>query len=133
MLLAMPGTGLAQTAEAGLAPVAADPGEVVDFSADQVTYEGDGEIVAATGSVRMSRKGNYLAADQVVWNRSSGEVRAIGNVVLITPEGDKLVGDNVVLTDTLRDWKAEAGSRRHKARAPARSPRLRTPSTRRAP
>ncbi len=103
MLLAIRGTGLAQTVEAAPAPITADPGEAVDFSADQVTYQGDSEVVAATGSVRMSREGNHLAADQVVWNRSSGEVRAIGNVVLITPEGDKLVGDNVVLTDTLRD------------------------------
>ena len=50
-----------------------------------------------------TREGNYLAADQVIWNRKTGEVRAQGNVVLLTPQGDKLVGDNVVLTDTLRD------------------------------
>src|SRR5205823_14075909 len=43
------------------------------------------------------------AADEVGWNRKSGEVRARGNVVLLTPQGDKLVGDNVRLTDTLRD------------------------------
>ena len=30
-------------------------------------------------------------------------MRAIGNVVLLTPQSDKLVGDNVQLTDTLRD------------------------------
>jgi LPS-assembly protein len=114
MLLAWPVASMAQTAAPDLAQspetvpapapeAAAEGGEQVDFSADQVTYEGESEIVAATGSVRMSRDGNYLAADQVVWNRDSGEVRAIGNVVLITPEGDKLVGDNVVLTDSLRD------------------------------
>ena len=107
MLLVLPSTGLAQTVGLDMAPspdpVAAQSSELVDFSADQVAYEGDSEIVAATGSVRMSREGNYLAADQVVWNRGTGEVRAIGNVVLITPEGDKLVGDSVVLTDSLRD------------------------------
>jgi LPS-assembly protein len=107
MLVAWPGTGLAQTAEPQVAaspvPVPGNGSEQVDFSADQVSYEGDSEIVAAAGSVRMSREGNYLAADQVVWTRGTGEVRAIGNVVLITPGGDKLVGDNVILTDTLRD------------------------------
>ena len=51
----------------------------------------------------MERDGNYVAADQVVWNRNTGEVRAIGNVVVMNPEGDKFVGENVVLTDTLRD------------------------------
>ncbi len=55
----------------------------------------------------MSRDGNYLAADQVSWDRKTGEVRAEGNVVVVTPQGDKLVGDNVVLTDTLRDGTIE--------------------------
>jgi len=55
----------------------------------------------------MSREGNYLAADQITWNRQTGEVRAAGNVVVIDPRGDKLVGDNVVLTDTLRDGSIE--------------------------
>ncbi len=53
------------------------------------------DVVTVNGSVRMSREGNYLAAESVVWVRKSGQVRAIGNVVLMTPEGDKLVGDNV--------------------------------------
>ncbi|MES2120844.1 MAG: LPS assembly protein LptD [Pseudomonadota bacterium] len=76
---------------------------VVDFSADSVAYDGDTDVVTATGEVRMSREGNYVAAQSLVWNRKTGEVRAIGDVVLMTPQGDKLVGDNVVLTDTLRD------------------------------
>src|SRR3990170_4534274 len=63
--------------------------------------------VAAAGQVRMSRDGNYLAADRVTWNRRTGEVRAEGNVVVVNPEGDKLVGESVVLTDTLRDGTIE--------------------------
>ena len=92
------------------APVAAVPEtaeQTVTFSADQVTYDDDTDIVTASGDVRMEREGNYLAADQVVWNRKTGEVRGIGNVVLMTPQGDKLVGENVVLTDTLRDGTVE--------------------------
>ena len=60
-------------------------------------------MVTANGEVRMNREGNYLAADQVVWDRKSGQVFAKGNVVVVTPEGDKIVGDNVQLTDTMRD------------------------------
>ena len=75
----------------------------IEFSADQVTYDSGADIITASGAVRMSRDGNYLAADQVVWNRRSGEVRAQGSVVMMTPQGDKLIGEDVVLTDTLRD------------------------------
>jgi LPS-assembly protein len=76
---------------------------VVDFSADQVAYDNDADTVTATGEVRMTREGDSLAADQVLWDRKSGQVYAIGNVVLLTAQGDKLVGDKVQLTDTFRD------------------------------
>ena len=79
------------------------PNSLVEFSADQVTYDTAADVMTANGSVRMSREGNYLAADQAIWDRKSGQVRALGNVVVLTPQGDRLVGDNVVLTDTLRD------------------------------
>jgi LPS-assembly protein len=93
-----PSTGPAPTAQA---PQPAD--QIVQFSADTVTYDSDADVVTASGEVRMSREGNYVAADQVVWDRKSGRVHATGNVVLLTPEGDKLVGDTVELTDTLRE------------------------------
>ena len=104
VLLAVPAAAAAQTVGPQAAPPATVvPEELVEFSADQVTYDTNADIVSASGAVRMSREGNYLAADQVIWDRNSGEVRAFGNVVVVTPQGDKLVGDNVVLTDTLRD------------------------------
>ena len=113
MLLGAPATALAQAAAA---PAPADPVRAaaadeaepsVDFSADQVSYDTEGEVVTASGAVRMSRDGNYLAADQVIWDRRTGEVRAQGNVVVVSPEGDKLIGESVVLTDTLRDGSIE--------------------------
>ena len=104
MLLAFPVAAGAQTiAPAPLAPAPDGADQVVTFSADRVAYDSNADIVTASGDVRMNREGNYLAADQVVWDRKSGQVYAKGNVVAITPEGDKLIGDNVQLTDTLRD------------------------------
>ena len=104
LLLALPATAGAQTTPEPPAPLPENAAEaIVEFSADQVTYDSDADVVTASGEVRLSREGNYLAADEVVWNRKSGEVRAQGNVVLMTPEGDKLVGENVVLADTLRE------------------------------
>jgi LPS-assembly protein len=85
---------------------AAPPAEApatVEFSADQVVYDSENDVITATGQVRMSREGNYLAADAVTWDRKTGEVRARGNVVVVNPQGDKLIGENVLLSDTLRD------------------------------
>jgi LPS-assembly protein len=104
VLAGLPATLAAQPAPGAINVTPPDYGDqLVEFSADSVAYDSDADVLTASGAVRMSREGNYVAADSVVWNRKSGEVRAVGNVVLMTPEGDKLIGDNVVLTDTLRD------------------------------
>ena len=110
--LAWSGAAHAQDAAAPADPAvaaAADPAVVaaaepqVDFSADEVVYESEAERITASGAVRMSRDGNYLAADRVSWDRTSGRVVAEGNVVVVNPEGDKLIGDRVDLTDSLKD------------------------------
>ena len=106
MLMTVPAAAAAQAAPAASAPAPTSPAtgyEIIEFSADQVTYDSNADVVTASGEVRMNRDGNYLAADEVTWYRKTGEVYAHGNVVLLTPEGDKLVGDTVQLTDTLRD------------------------------
>jgi LPS-assembly protein len=107
MAFAPAGAAFAQDAAApppaAAEPVAPDQSEIVDFSANEVIYDSKADLITASGQVRMSRDGNYLAADSVTWDRNSGEVRAHGNVVVLSPEGDKLVGDDVVLTETLRD------------------------------
>src|SRR5690242_14427851 len=89
------------------APSAPQQPDIIEFSADSVAYDSDNDIVTASGAVRMNRDGNYLSAAEVVWNRKSGDVTAKGEVVIVTPEGDRLVGDNVKLTDTLRDGTIE--------------------------
>jgi LPS-assembly protein len=102
VLLALASPALAQTPPA---PLPGQPAaeRTVDFSADSVAYDSDHELVTAEGRVRMSSEGNYLAADKVVWNRTTGIVTADGNVVVLTPEGNRLVSEHVELTDTLRE------------------------------
>jgi LPS-assembly protein len=85
------------------APTSAASQEMIEFSADQVAYDDRTDVVTASGEVRMNRDGNFLAADEVIWNRTTGQVYAKGNVVLLTPQGDKMIGETVQLTDTLRD------------------------------
>ena len=104
MLLTWPAGAAAQVVAAspGAASAPAEQ-DIIQFTADTVTYDSNADVVTASGQVRMNRDGNYLAADQVAWDRKTGNVVARGNVVLLTPEGDRLVGDTVQLTDTLRD------------------------------
>lgn len=75
----------------------------VTFEADQLIYDSRAEIVTVSGEVRMTREGNNLRADRVVWDRNTGEVRAEGNVRVVNPQGDAAYGDRIVLSDTLRD------------------------------
>ncbi|WP_425443825.1 LPS-assembly protein LptD [Sphingomonas fennica] len=87
---------------AGGTPLPANDQEVT-FSAAQIEYDDDADIVTATGDVRMLRAGSRLRAEKVSWNRKTGEVTAEGNVAVVNPAGDTAYGDNVRLTDTLKD------------------------------
>ncbi len=95
----------AQTAKLAEAtpPESDKPAEQIDFAADTLEYQSEADVVTANGDVRMSREGNRVRADRVVWNRKTGQVRAIGNVRIVNPGGDIAYGDSVELTDTLKD------------------------------
>ncbi len=114
-LFAVTGTpaALAQPAPAsgavGGGPVV-DPGpapendtQTIDFAADLLDYDSDADIVTATGNVEAIRQGSRVNADRITWNRVSGRVIAEGDVTLHTVEGDTVYGDQVELTDTLKD------------------------------
>jgi LPS-assembly protein len=79
----------------------------VAFSADQLDYDSDADIVTATGDVRMLHQGNRLRAHKVVYNRKTGQVHAEGDVAMVNPGGDTAYADSAELTDTLRDGVAE--------------------------
>lgn len=101
--LALGWAAAAQAQQAEPAPATQGEEAVIDFAADAVTYDSDADVVNADGAVRMSRDGNYLAADKVSWDRKTGAVVATGNIVIVNPQGDKLVGDRIDLTDELKD------------------------------
>jgi LPS-assembly protein len=108
LLLCAPGAALAQQLAEAQPQAESEPrpgseDAPVDFTSDTLTYDTENEVVTVSGDVRMTREGNNLRADRVIWNRRSGEVRAEGNVRIVNPGGDAAYGDSVVLTDTLRD------------------------------
>lgn len=87
------------------------PGDVVDFEADQLSYDEAQQLVVASGRVKMSRDSYALVADRVEYRRGQegkdglkdGEVVAIGNVQITDPSGNQALGDRVTLSDSLRD------------------------------
>ncbi|WP_294054771.1 LPS assembly protein LptD [Sphingomonas sp.] len=84
------------------APEDADADQI-DFTADQLDYDYDHDVVIATGNVRLYRRSDKLRADKVTWDRKTGQVVAEGNIVIVNPGGDAAYGDRIELTDTLRD------------------------------
>ncbi|HET9428187.1 MAG TPA: LPS assembly protein LptD [Allosphingosinicella sp.] len=99
LLICAPGAALAQE---NPAPPVEEMAEIA-FSADQLIYDENADTVTASGEVRMNREGYRLSADSVVWTRTTGEVRAIGDVRVTSPAGDVAYGDSVILEDNLRD------------------------------
>lgn len=92
-------------------PPSADPlapdSEQIEFVADELEYDGDGERVIVTGHVRLYRQGTRLRADRVVWDQRSGTVTAEGNVVVINPQRDTVYADRVELDDELKSGAIE--------------------------
>ncbi|TNE44002.1 MAG: LPS-assembly protein LptD [Sphingomonadales bacterium] len=81
--------------------------EEIAFSADTLLYDSDNDVVTASGQVQMLRQGNRLRADEVIWNRKTGEVRANGTVSITDADGNIGYGDSVEVTDTLKDGMVE--------------------------
>lgn len=85
------------------APTAPTAEEQVRFTADALEYDMNADVVTSSGDVRMFREGERLRADKVVWNRKTGRVVASGNVAITNPQGDIAYGDEIELTDSLKD------------------------------
>ena len=75
----------------------------IGFAAEVVEYDSNTEKVTAKGNVIASREGYTIQADNIVWNRTTGQVLAEGNIRAIGPDGDVAYGDKIELTDALKD------------------------------
>ncbi len=91
----------AQSAPAAGTAVEQDP--VIEFTANRLDYDSNADVVTATGNVLLVRADQSLVADTVIWDRKSGEVSAKGGVQITDPEGNKLYGDSIELTESIRD------------------------------
>ena len=96
----------AKESDSGMASLA-QPGDVIEFASDTMSYSNDDQVVTATGNVQINRQGYKLRADEVQYDRGSGQVEARGNVVTVDPSGNQVFGDRVQLTESLRDGAVE--------------------------
>ena len=97
----MSSIAIAQTETASAA--SQQPSDQIEFSAAVVEYDSNTEIVTAKGEVIATREGYSVRADNIVWNRTTGQVMAEGNIRAVGPEGDVAYGDKIELTDALKD------------------------------
>lgn len=88
---------------AGQLPTALKAGDTIDFAADTLGYSDSDQVITASGSVLISRDDYLLSADTVRYDRTTGQVEASGNVITTDPTGNKVYGDRIVLSESLRD------------------------------
>jgi len=74
----------------------------IAFEADQVAYAYNDEVATATGNVVLRRQGKSVRADEVTWNRKTGQIVATGNIRLVDEDGNQLFTDRLELTDELK-------------------------------
>ena len=78
---------------------AAMAGEVIDFEAEQLSYDNDSDVVTARGSVVLRSKDRSVRADEVSWDRRAGSIIATGNVRLVDESGNQLFTETIQLND----------------------------------
>ncbi len=113
LALALAGHPLAAEAQqrAGDPPVEAIPADAndplptagpVSFEADGASYDDASSTVTVSGNVILRRDGQSVRADKIVWNRTSGEIVAEGNIRFVDADGNQLFTERLELTDEFK-------------------------------
>ncbi|MEM6267506.1 MAG: LptA/OstA family protein, partial [Pseudomonadota bacterium] len=79
---------------------AGDRTDLIDFEADQIAYDNEGETVTARGNVILRSEDRSVRADEVVWNQQSGTIIATGTIRFVDERGNQLFTDQLELSDT---------------------------------
>ena len=75
----------------------------VELEADQLTFDPETGEIRALGNVLLVREGYRLVAGEVFYNENTGEARAVGAVELTAPSGDRIIAPEIKLENELRD------------------------------
>ena len=71
----------------------------IDFEATELAYDNQAETVTARGNVILRSEDRSVRADEVMWDRRSGQIIATGNIRLVDEAGNQLFTDQIELTE----------------------------------
>ncbi|MEO0907897.1 MAG: LPS assembly protein LptD [Pseudomonadota bacterium] len=74
--------------------------DAIDFEADEVSYDSDGDRLIARGNVILRSQRASARADEIEWDRLNGQITARGSVRLVDTNGNQIFTDQALITDT---------------------------------
>lgn len=102
VLAALPATSLAAVDGRIPSNVQAGDEDGVRFSADEMQYDSELDIITARGNVQLNYENRILRADAIIYNRRQDMVTATGNITLLETTGDVLFAEFMKLTGDMR-------------------------------
>lgn len=90
-------------AEIDYSPELVQPNIPIEFTADDLSYDKENNVISASGHVILSNKGRKVEADSIKYLIDENKLEASGNVLLTEATGDKFSADYVVLRNDLKD------------------------------
>lgn len=73
--------------------------EQIEFEADQIAYDAEAEIVTARGNVILRSDEASVRANEVVWDRNTGQIIATGSIRFVDDAGNQIFTESLELTD----------------------------------
>ena len=74
----------------------------ITFEASGASYDDANNTVTVSGNVILRRGDQSIRADQLTWNRATGEIVAQGNIRFIDEDGNQLFTERLELTDEFK-------------------------------
>jgi LPS-assembly protein len=85
--------------EAQVAIEAGQDSNRISFEADQITYDNEANTVTANGTVILRSEQASVRANEVIWDRNTGEIRAVGNIRFVDNTGNQVFTESLTLND----------------------------------
>jgi LPS-assembly protein len=69
------------------------------LSANELVYNKDAQTVSAVGGVQINYAGYKMVSQRVEYDQKTGRMMALGNIELISPDGNRMYADKLDVTD----------------------------------